>query len=508
MEQLKSIPHGFLTIELMISLALIISVLATTALVSFGNQSYLIGTEINAQAVGIAEEMIEISKAQALKDFNLVNSINPVTENGFLKELEVKLLPDFETKEVKASVSFTDKYMMVHEFFLTTLITNFETNSGKNTCNSNLTGNWKNPMIESTIDFSNLAGIPIGKYTLTDIDAYKGNLYVTAGKTSAQTDPTLFIFDISDTSNPILLNKTDNAENVLLGLNAVRVSEDFSNPDKKYAYVASATVSNYSTCDPVTNPACGEFYIFNVTNPGGAISRTNLKLITQPTITGQTSSASIFYKNGYVLLGLVATNGPEFNILDVRNPAFVFTNSLHTVSALGSYEVGNGINAVLMKNNYAYLATPNTEELKILNISIPNSPFYVNGFGLGSGNGKSLDLVGDMLSFGRTTATGEDFQILDVASPSISISKIGGKDAGSSVNGVLMRDHLLFVLTNNALKIYDLVNLADIALVGVLPLPVNGSSTEPSMDCESDRIYVSTNDTSGQGVVYIIKPEE
>ncbi len=508
MDQLKNTTRGFLTIELMISLALMISVLTATALVSFGNQSYLIGTEINGESIGIAEGLLENIQAKARKDFNLANTLNPTTGEGFEKKLEIKLLPDFLTKEVRTSVSFLDEHEILHSFSSTSLLTNFETPFGGSTCDSTPVGDWQNPIIESTIDFSNLAGIPIGKYTLTDIDAYKGHLYVTAGKTSAQTDPTLFIFDISNTPNPILLNNTDNAENVLLGLNAVRVSEDFSNPDKKYAYNASATASNYSTCDSTSNPACGQFYIFDVTNPTGVISRTNLKLITQPAITGQTSSTSIFYKNGYVLLGLVATNGPEFNILDVRNPAFVFTNSSHTVSALGSYEIGNGINAVLMKNNYAYLATPNTEELKVLNISIPSSPFYVNGFGLGSGNGKSLDLVGDKLYFGRTTATGEDFQILDVASPSISVSKLGGKDAGSSVNGVLMRDHLLFVLTNNNLKIYDTDNILDITLRGVLPLPVNGSSTEPSIDCESNRIYISTNDTSGQGVVYIIKPGE
>ncbi len=498
---------GFLTLELMISLALIISVLSATVLVSSGNQSYLTGTEINGQGLGIAEGLIEKAKTLARKDFNLVNTNSLTNEDGFEKELTVKQLPDFTTKEVTSSVHFKDEHQIPHSFLLTTLLTNFEIPFSSNTCDSTLLGNWQNPIIESTIEFSNLHGIPVGKYTLTDVDVYKGYLYVTAGKTSGQNDPTFFIFDISNPTNPSLVSKTDNASGVVFGLNAIRVSEDASNPSKKYAFVSSATASNYSTCDPVTNPACGELYILDVTSPTGIISSINLKILTNPAITGQTSSTSIFYKNGYVLLGLTATSGPEFNVLDVRNPSIIFTNTSHTISALGSYEVGNGINALLVRNNYAYLATPNTEELKVLNIATPGAPFYVNGFSLGTGNGKSLNLVGDKLYFGRTTATGEDFQILDVANPGISISKRGGKDVGSSVNSILVRDYFSFVLTNNSLKVYDTTDASDIVLSGILPLPVNGNSIEPSMDCEGNRIYISTNDASGAGIIYIIKPE-
>ena len=61
---------------------------------------------------------------------------------------------------------------------------------------------------------------------------------------------------------------------------------------------------------------------------------------------------SIFYKNGYVYLGLAAAaGGTEFNIIDVHNP--------FSPARVGGYSFNShAVNDILIKNNYAYIFHP------------------------------------------------------------------------------------------------------------------------------------------------------
>ncbi len=391
---------------------------------------------------------------------------------------------------------------------LTTLIANFDTPFGGNTCDSTLSGDWTAPQIKSTIDFSNFPGIPAGTYTLTDIDAYQNRIYVTAASATDLNGslnlPTLFVFDVSDSDNPTLAGSADNAPAVTSGLNALRVSPDpASSPLKTYVYAASNTAIDYSTCDPITNNACGQLVVFDVSNPSNPEWKTNLKVSSSTPVVGANTGESVFYKNGYLLLGLSAANGPEFHIIDSRNPSSWFSGT-HLVSPVGSFEVGNAINKVAMRGMYAYLATPNAQELQILNISNPGAPALAGGFGDGAGNGKSMYLIGDKLYLGKTTGAGDDLFVLDNTNPKTTLPKQGGVDVGSSVNDVLVREYLSFIVTNSNLEIYRIDDPSNISLSISLPLPKSGHTSRPSMDCEGNNIFVISNDASGYGELYII----
>ena len=498
--------EGFSTIELMIAMTIMVLVLTAVILVSFGNQSFLIGSQTNAEAMKIAQRLLEQEQALARKDFNLVNSIPQATEDIYKKEVFVKLLPDFLTKEVKALITWKDERQLDKTLELTTLIANFETPVGGNTCDSTLSGDWTSPQIKNSVtDFATLVGDPDGVYTLSDVDAYKNKLYVTADSAtdseSSTTLPTLFVFDVSDPTDPDHKGDTDNAPTATLGLNAVRVSEDPAG--KTYAYAASNTSSDYSTCDPVANRACGQFVIFDVSNQNNPSWATNLKVTSLTPVTGTNTGQSIFYKNGYVLLGLSSATGPEFHIVDIHNPDSWFGGT-HLLYPVGSFEVGNWINEVAMRGTYAYLGTPNTQELQILDLTNPNSPALAGGFSDGSGNGKGMYLVGNNLYFGKTTGAGDDLFILDNTSPGATLPKLGGFDIGSSVNDIIVRDYLSFILTNNNLEIYRTDDPSNISFSVSIPLPASGSATEPSMDCEGNNIFVTSNDGSGRGELYII----
>jgi len=180
---------------------------------------------------------------------------------------------------------------------------------------------------------------------------------------------------------------------------------------------------------------------------------------------------------------------------------------------LGSYEVGNGINAIYAKNNYAYIASPNDEELRILNIDNPSYPNLVGGFSTGSRNGKSLQLVGNRLYLGRAKdiSADKDFNILNNKNPASVLIEIGGTNTlSSSVNDIIVRSNLGFFLTNSDLKIFDIgdptsvdpINIGN--AIATLPLSASGSNTEPSMDCEGNYLYITSNDSSGRGYLSIV----
>lgn len=511
---------GFSTIEIMIAMVLIILALGAALMVSSGNQSILIDGETNAEALNLAQKVLENEQALARKDFKLVNYITttePIGSINYTKDVTIETQSDFFTKKVTAKISWPGMFGRNPSVSLTSLVTNFENAVGGDTCDSNLSGDWKNPEIESTINFSSMS--PAGTYTLTDVDAYKGKLYVTAGKTTNNPDPTLFVFNISDSSNT-LIGKVDNASAVTSGLNAIHVAED-TTTNKIYAYAASNTGSDYSTCDPVANPACGQLYVFDVTNPT-PVKTANLKITSSPAITGQTTGTSIFYKNGYVFLGLRKTSGPEFHIIDAHNPS-LFSNSAY--SPIGSFETGHAVNDIFMSNNFAYLATANDvtedQDLQILDISTPSNPYpgpvgspYGFDPSSGGGSGKSIYQVGDKLYLGKTTQANSDFYILDDKNPASTLPALGpGVDVSSSVNGIVVRDYLSFLLTGTSgtasqLQIFKTDDPLNITPWNASPLLVSatGNDEEPSMDCEGNRLYISSNDSTGQGTIYVIKP--
>ncbi len=467
--------RGFLTLEILIAMAVIILALGSVLLVSAGNQSLLVDSEISRDALNLAEQSIENEEALASKDFKLVNpsttsiAIDPIT---YTKEISVTTEPDFFTKMVTAKISWAGTFGRTQNITLNTLLTDFKNVVSGDTCNSNLTGNWTNSSIKTTKQITD---------QVTDIDAYENKLYVTTNNSSAN-NPTFHIYSI-DTSDPDdpelnLDNEIDNDTNNT-GLNALAIE---SNSFGSYAYVASA--SSFSK---------GQMQVIDL---GGSLP-TILKTYKIPTslVSGTGVGNSIFYKNNYVYLGLTKTgSGPEFNIIDVSNPSSPFW--------VGGYAVGNDINTIYVNGNYAYLGTPNSQELITLNISDPYNTYKVGGYNspTGSGNGKSMYLVGDTLYLGKTTGVGFDFHILDNTNPATNLSQLGGVDIGNgnSINGLIIRDYLAFMLTNTN---FQILNIKDPSTITSYITPITlPSGTGKAMDCEGNNMFVGTS----TGAVYII----
>ena len=222
-------------------------------------------------------------------------------------------------------------------------------------------------------------------------------------------------------------------------------------------------------------------------------------------------------------MGLQATggHGPEFNIIDAH------TDRAHPEAITGnsSYFVGNAVNAIAVRGKYAYLATPNNQELIILDVHDPScvvtnpqpsasacKPSGTPAWGFdapGSSSGKSLYLLGDDLYLGKVINNTE-FYILDNSDTATGTLPILGSkpDVDISVDGILVRDNIAFLLTKTGFKILDVKDHSHINDWGSLSLSSyagSGDLFEPSMDCEGNNFFVGSN-VSDHGYLTVIAP--
>lgn len=507
-EQEKINQAGFSTLEILVAMFILVLAFSAAILVSFSNQTMIAASQTNAEALNIAQELVEKAQADSRQDFNLVNPQNATTTiDGFTEKLDVTQT-DYFIKLVTARVGFPEDSGRYSTTTLTTVVTNFNNAVGGDTCSSILLPNaeaWKDPQLIKSVsnsDFADLTGFSSDNFSISDIDAYKGKLYVTINNSSATTStvPTFFVFDINapDAIAKIPGDFVDNDSNKKSGLNAVAVAENPAD-GKKYAYVANHSVAKQlQVIDVSSNPP---------------VVKVSLA------VSGQAVGNSIAYKNGYVYLGLKSsTSGPEFNIIDVHNP--LLPSEVGHWPASGS--LNHDINAIYIKNQYAFVATTASKKLIVLDISNASGPEEVGSFSDGGGNhGKSIFLVGDTLFLGRTLG-GTELSILDEGNPATTTPPVLGGEAtiNASVDGIIVRGKiepqyiwsspvLAFLLTPSDFKILDVSDVTNIAPWGTKPLETGtfGSSIfEPVLDCEGNNFFVGSNDSSNNGYLSLIAP--
>ncbi len=391
---------------------------------------------------------------------------------------------DHLTKKVTALVSWAGEYNRPQYVSLGVYLTDFDDALSSDTCNTELAGNWSAPIIANTVqNFAQLVGDSAGTYTLTDVKAYEGKLYVTASN-SASSKETFFIFTIAG-GNPVLLAKLDNDAKDNTGLAAVALA---STTAGSYAYVAGALTSDQLQIIDINNPATSTIITYKI--PASDVPNAG-------------AGNAIFYQDGYVYVGLVASGGGEFNIIDVRNPK--------SPQWVGSYSVGNTINAIYVSGAYAYIASPNAQNLIVLDISDKTKPPVFAGSypPATSANGERVIARGDTVYLGRTYGTNELY-LLNAATPS-NITSLGTKDLGvgsnTSINGMVLRSNIAFLLTNKQLVSYDLSNPAAIAAYAA-PLALPNAASGAALACEGNTLYAAANDAAnkGRGYLYVIQP--
>ena len=145
----KNQQKGIATLEVLIAMTLIATVISSVLPLVAGNQNASIGSQTNQEALYKAQALLEEQKANSYVDYGFVNSVGAAVDDIYTTSVDVENYPtssDFFTKKVTSNATWkcaNGQDLAVH---LTTLVTNPDEINGGNTCNSSLSGDWTKPI--------------------------------------------------------------------------------------------------------------------------------------------------------------------------------------------------------------------------------------------------------------------------------------------------------------------------------------------------------------------------
>lgn len=445
---------GGSTLEILIALAILISVISAVIMVSFGNQAIAVDTVTNAEALYKAQSMLEAARGLSRQNFDAVAAIPVSADDIYQKSLTVEIDPfNPDVKKVTSVVNWNDTGRTLG-ITLSTLLTNFS--SPNNTCSPTLSGDWTAPQVYGHADFPSSAGAT-GLYTTG------GKAYVTSIPSSGNDD--LYIFDVSsaglgDPTLSMLGSTTTTSLGGATGLVDVRTVGN-------YAFVATK-----STVD--------QLRVIDVSNPAKLLV-VNRTILAANDADGNT----LAYSNKKLYFGLEISSGPEFYVIDVSTPTSPVVQ--------GTYEVGAAVNGIVVKNNIAYLSTASTTQVIALNVSDPYMPTPA-GSGYVSptltGQSLTLDSAAGTLYFGRIGGSGNP-RLLALDTANLPVPKWTFPPMSYGVYGMVIRSNLLFMTTadpNDGLQIWDVFG-ASPTRHDSSPLNIQQTATAAT-NCSGNLLYV------------------
>ncbi len=508
--------RGFSTLEILIAFAILTLALTSVILVAFGNQSVSVDSQTNSEAIAKAQTQLEIMRATAKTNFSTINlgvycddssatQCPGLVDSYYNRKITVTdcPIPDTNCKQVITDVTYSVSILRPQKVSLSTIVTDPQSALGG--CSPTLSGDWTQPGMVS-YEFGKDLLVPQDSssgFPITSVQVFAGKLYVTVNNTQGNNLGTLFGFDISDPSKkPQFLFGIDNAPTVREGLNAIAV---FGH----YAYLANAYTDSSAACSVGTN--CAQLQIVDLNDLAKPL--VNVKIPATTSGGKLAYGTSIFYNKGYIYLGLAKASGSgsEFYIIDVGGGGLPASPTNPILK--GNYPVHNGVNAIYVKDYYAYIASPNVENLTILDISNPLGPTRLTGYtppgplpdttdGIGSDHGESVYIKDNTIYLGRTYGTTE-FYMLNSPSASLIKSKDLGSGNGTSINGLIIRENLAFLITNSQFQIWNTSGSIS-QYASPLDLP-GGSGT--AIGCKGNYIYVGSLPSNNKGFISIVGPK-
>lgn len=475
--------NGSSILEVLIAVAALTLGIAASTLLVFASQSVKLDGETSASALYMARDVLENARASSTADFNSVVSAATTTDGIYVKKLDVFDLTPCR-KEAASRITWSTEVLRPQKIELHTDFTDIQEALalGGDCASEPPVGGWTFPAAAGSIDLG-------PGEEATGIDAM-GKIVFLSATSSNPVKPDLFAVDAADGSHPVILSSADTG----MGLNAIDVARDGAG-GSTFAYAASNATSRQLHIIDVD--AAHHF-----AHPA-LVGVADLK----PAPLGTNSEGrSIFYYDKKVYIGThylpsLGSPRPEFHIFDVSDPA-------HPVE-LGSYDVNHTINAIIVRGNYAYLATSDDAgEVWILKIDDPASPTFVNKFNAaGSEDGDSIYLVGNALYLGRNHAPSSrpDFYVLDITDP-MNVGVRGSKNLSMSpstakVNAIRVSGRFAFLATGDAdqeLQVLDISRPENIPA----PLGAYDSPQEATgIDFENNVIYASVRSNDALRVI-------
>jgi hypothetical protein len=357
---------------------------------------------------------------------------------------------------------------------------------GKSTCNIT-PSDPKKGFVSADIYNTSILGSGI---TGTSVTARNGFIYETTDS-SSQSAPDFFIIDARNPASPIIVSSLNTGP----GLSAVTVSG-------YYVYVANeSSLSQLQVID-----------IHDRTHPFVAAK---LKLPLPDASSTAPSATSLFYDDGMIYLGTEKWNGLEFNAIDVSNP----TSPMYR----GGFETGSLVNAIYEYGGYAYVAGPDTEQMRILDVHDPTnskelSYFSPPGFAVLEGKTFALeDNTGNTIESNTKNSTStlyfaragggfnntSQYELFsfnvphDTPPPNpIDQSEISGRDIPGGVYGVVAIPGFVFLATGDSSAGFQIWR-SDLGDLSAKTVNVTLPGKPLSLWCDHGRLYSALADQTG-----------
>lgn len=218
---------------------------------------------------------------------------------------------------------------------------------------------------------------------------------------------------------------------------------------------------------------------------------------------GNSDATDVFIKGDYAYL--VSKDSfltrPEFFIIDIsdrENPTLK-----------GSLNIWSDVNAVFVKDNFAYLATNNLfAEFIVVDISNPASPFIKAWETIfGWQNATDVFVEGDyayLVTKKNSLWGGTEFNIFDISEPG-DIEREGGLELSVDVNGVFVKGNHAYLATSDDSKELIVVNITNKSA----PFEEGSYNTDSHADAnglfvEDSMVYLATAEDGGRPEFYIL----
>lgn len=471
----KKNKKGFSTLEILLSLTIIILSLTAVIGLIFGNQTTSIDTSLNNEGVYLAQEQIEDARAQARADFGglVLGTSVDTSDPIFKKTLTITQGSDAYTKNLLSKVDWVTDGNRPQTISLLTTLTYWLGKAAGDICQVPENSDWSNPKV---VNSSNPIAIHSGN-RVTSLAVKKPYVFLTASGQdgSSGNGHNFYTVNVSDPSAPQI-----NLSKALVGseLSAVSISGNYayvmgfthnSPGDEQgdvyyqngYAYVG---IKHGET---ITN---GQFYIIDISDPSTpkVVSGSRINLPSDSKIPS-------------------AHQSDEFLIFNVTNPANpTFVGGIANETAFGS----KGINAIQIYNNVAVIGTE-INNLIVVDLTTKTAPSLMTPFNSGSHiYGLFVNSKGRILAGGK----GKLFMLNAASMPISQIDMIDPGDGGKRVSGIMSSGGYAFLGTQDSSNTFIVANIAD---DGTLSGPIShlalGGSGAPNggLGCEGNTVYMA-----------------
>gem|GEM_PF-6994908 len=450
--------RGFSILEVLIALSILSTTIIAVTLLTLGMPSMLANARTHAQGTLLASQGFSQEIARGAEGFSIKNLPGPVIVDQFHTSISKDLFGDGEAAKITSSAFWETEWGQGRASEVKGIITDYM-HAKDYACSPFLFGKWESPITQE---------VPYSFPQLTSIAASRTRIIAIASSTPGFNDASLFVFNIeAEKTLPAFSSSFDIATSSKVGYIAAVLSQDT-------LYTLSA-----HTC---TSAECASLDIFS--------------LSTESVMKGKSVSLpparSITYQDGYLYIGLRGSAlSPEFLIYDVSSPLLPIR--------VGSAEIGDTINDILVRDAKAYIATTDNsvagnKALMVFDVSNPYEEMtpLARSRQAGAGISQKLTISGEILYLGRSSPLNSK-ELYSFSTNNIQTS-ISVHDTDSSIAGIIVRGFELFVLTRTRI---DRMNIEDEHNPFADSTPLATGTSGVALACAGARMFVATNDTRG-----------